>query len=118
MKKIYLAIPYTGMQELSFKTANKVAAKLMKKGYLVYSPISHSHPIATQENLPKTWEYWEDVDTEFLKWCDYLYVVTLDGWKEGVGVQAEIRIAKACGKQIVYYLPKEENNETRNNKNR
>ena len=103
MEKIYLAIPYTGMQEKSFKMANKVAAILMKQGKAVYSPISQSHPIALQEGLPTTWEYWKDVDIEFLKWCDTMFLVTMDGWEKGVGVQAEIKIAHELNKPIIYY---------------
>ena len=43
--KIYLAIPYTGIEEESFNIANKVAARLIEDGHIVVSPISHSHSI-------------------------------------------------------------------------
>jgi len=104
MEKIYLAIPYTGLQELSFKTANKVAAKLMRKGKAVYSPISHSHTIALQEDLPTTWEWWMKIDIEFIQWCDVLYVVTLPGWDKSPGVAEEIEIATRLNKPIIYYV--------------
>ena len=53
--KIYLAIPYSGMAEESFRIANEVSAKLMNEGHIVFSPISHSHPIAIAHNLPTDW---------------------------------------------------------------
>ncbi len=49
MEKIYLATPYTdfdpAVRAARFFAVNKVAAHLMKKGFLVFSPISHTHPI-------------------------------------------------------------------------
>ena len=44
-KKIYLAIPYSGHIEKSFRLANEIAAELIQKGFIVFSPISMSHPI-------------------------------------------------------------------------
>lgn len=102
MEKIYLAIPYSGMAEHSFKTANKVAAELMNLGFIVFSPISHSHPIASQCSVPGDWSYWEKFDTEFLKWCDKVIVVKLKGWEKSKGVAAEISIANDLNKPVEY----------------
>ena len=44
-KKIYLAIPFSGIEEKSFKAATEIAGLLISKGYIVFSPITHSHPI-------------------------------------------------------------------------
>lgn len=107
MKKVYIAIPYKGLEEKSFKVTNGVAHKLMNEGYVVYSPISHNHPIVMQEGLPKGWDYWEKHDTAFIKWCDILFVCKLDGWEESVGVQTEIKIAKKLKKEIKYIEKKE-----------
>lgn len=104
-QKIYLAIPYSGMEEESFKIANETAAELMIEGHIVYSPISHNHPIAKERGLPTGWEYWAAFDEEFIKWCDELYVINIgeDGHKlieKSKGCQAEIKIAKKLGKEI------------------
>jgi len=101
--KIYLAIPYTGQEEYSFQIANHAAGKLMGIGFIVYSPISHTHPIAMECNLPTDWEYWKNIDISFLKWCDVVHVICLHGWKESKGVQAEIKIARVLGKEIIYH---------------
>jgi hypothetical protein len=101
MKKIYLAIPYSSIDhELSFRVANKKTAELMNSGYIVYSPISHSHIIAKDHDLPKGWEFWKRIDREFITWSDELWVIKLKGWKESSGVQAEIMIALEMGKTI------------------
>lgn len=105
MSKIYLAVPYSGTDEQRqerFEKVNKVAAKLMKEGHIVFSPISHNHPIATECGLPMGWNYWKNHDTSFIKWCDILCILTLDGWAESVGIKAEIKIAATYAKQVIY----------------
>ncbi len=106
MKKIYLATPYSHKDFVvmlhRFHQVNKAAASLMKEGDLVYSPISHTHPIALAGDLPKGWDYWEAYDLTFIEWADELYVLMQPGWKESVGVTAEIKIAKSMGKPVIY----------------
>jgi hypothetical protein len=58
------------MEQESFDLANKVSAKLMNEGYIVFSPISHSHPIAESQKLPGTWDFWQKFDEAFIEWCD------------------------------------------------
>lgn len=100
--KIYLAIPYTGMEEYSFITANRVAGRLMNEGHLVFSPISHTHPIAVECDLPKGYDFWKDYDTTFIEWCDELHVVSLIGWSRSKGVTSEIEIAEGLDKPVHY----------------
>lgn len=105
--KIYLAIPYTGMEEKSYDKANEVAAYLIINKHIVFSPITHNHPLRLEnDDVPGTWEFWEKYDRAFLEWCDALCVVRLEGWKKSVGVQAEIKIAKELGKPIFHLFEK------------
>ena len=53
--KIYLAIPYSGIEEESFAVANKITAHLMYQGHIVFSPISMNHMIAKEYGLPTSW---------------------------------------------------------------
>ena len=102
--KIYLAIPYTGKENESFRVANLVAGMLMNQGHVVFSPISHSHHIAIQGGLSLGWSFWKKQDESFIGWCDELYVVKLKGFEKSKGVNAEIEIASRLGKPIRYVL--------------
>lgn len=105
MSKIYLAVPYSGtdkQRQERFEKVNKVAVKLMEQGNIVYSPITHSHPLTEQCGLPKGWEYWKNHNTSFIKWCDELYILILDGWEESVDIKAEIKIAATYEKKVKY----------------
>lgn len=106
---IYLATPYShpdpAVREMRFREACRHAAFLMRAGQVVFSPIAHTHPIATQNGLPGGWDYWRRVDSEFLLRCDGLTVVQMDGWKESKGVAAEISLAKTYGVPVAFMRP-------------
>ncbi len=87
---------------LRFKQVNKAAGELMSERKHVFSPISHTHPIAEETSLPLGWDYWEQYDRRFIEMCDEMYILMLDGWEDSIGVQAEIKIAKELGKKITY----------------
>ena len=107
MSKIYLAIPYSGLEEESFAVVNKIAAKLMAEGHIVFSPISHTHPIALAGDLPKGWDYWKKFDETFIDWCEILYIVVMKNQgferiRDSVGVNAEHVMALNQGKRILH----------------
>ena len=108
---VYLATPYSHPNPIvrneRFLAANKTAAELLQHGIHVFSPISHTHPIALAGNLPTHWEFWEAYDRAFLSHCKALLVLTLPGWKESKGVSSEIAIAKSLGIPINYIAPNE-----------
>ncbi len=105
---IYLASPYSHddalVRETRFRMVCRVAARLMRHGEQVFSPIAHTHPIA-EFGLPKGWEYWEEFDRWFIERCDEVVVLMIDGWKTSRGVRAEIILAKEFGKLIRYMDP-------------
>ncbi len=106
---IYLASPYSHadasvMQE-RFETICGVAARLMRDGVHLYSPIAHTHPIAVKGELPRGWEFWEQYDRKLLGACDEIWVCTLDGWRESKGVAAEIKIAEELGLPVRLVAP-------------
>ena len=106
MEKIYLATPYTHtdrkVMNYRFKKINYIAGMLMKKNIAVFSPISHTHPIAVAYGLPKCWEFWKKYDSLFIGWCDELWVYTANGWKESIGVEEEIKLAYKMDKVVRY----------------
>jgi hypothetical protein len=91
---IYLSIPYTGQEYLSFRISCAIAAKLMQQGYIVFSPIAHSHPIAKYGGINhRDHAFWLKQDLEMLRLCDELWLIKLHGWEESEGVAVEIKTA-------------------------
>ena len=109
MSLVYLATPYSHndalIREHRFRVVNRVAADLMRRGVHVYSPISHTHPIAEAGDLPKGWEFWEQYDRSVLSVCVRMIVLKQDGWEESRGVTEEIRISRDIGLPIHYMDP-------------
>ncbi len=105
---IYLASPYSHpdptVRERRFREACRAAAQFMRTGQAVFSPIAHGHCICTY-GLPTDWRFWEPFDRHQLARCDEVVVLTLDGWRESVGVQSEIRIAAEYGIPVRYVAP-------------
>jgi hypothetical protein len=105
---IYLASPYThpepAVREARFRAVCRAAARLMRGGQHIFSPIAASHPL-TAYGLPGHWEYWEAYDTAMIGACGGLIVYTLPGWEESKGVGAEIRIAQRRGLEPSYLGP-------------
>jgi hypothetical protein len=102
----YLACPYShpdrAVRVARFDAANRAAGKLMREGHHVFSPISHTHPIAEVADLPLGWEFWEGFDRAYLAHSWRVVVLMLDGWRESKGVTAEICIANEQGLPIEY----------------
>ena len=76
---IYLAIPYTWNAMESFDVVNKVAGDLMKRGYIVFSPISHSHPISQHlgQNIQFDYDFWINQDLPILRMCSKLIFIVV-----------------------------------------
>lgn len=104
----YLASPYShldpAVREERYQAACRAAAALLRAGRLVFSPIAHSHPLVAY-GLPADWSFWQRYDRELLARCDEVLVLMLAGWRESVGVQEEIRIARELGKPVRYLAP-------------
>jgi|GEM_PF-973781 len=102
--RIYLAIPYTGMHTLSFNVSAFVAGQLLATGtYDVYSPITHSHPIAGAYPQTQQEELWLPLDESVIEsWADEVWVVCLPGWQLSKGVAREIERARALDKPVHY----------------
>lgn len=105
----YLACPYShpdrAVRVARFNAVNVVAGQLMRQGHLVFSPISHTHPIAEAGGLPLGWDFWAAFDRAYLEASRGLIVLRLDGWRESVGVTAEIALAAELGIPVSYIDP-------------
>ena len=109
---IYLASPYSHPEVMirrqRFHAACRAAAALLASGLTVFSPIVHGHPLV-DHGLPTDWPFWERFDRDHMTRCDEVVVLMLDGWRESVGVAAEIRIAGELGKPVRYLAPGDAN---------
>ena len=109
MKKIYLASPYSHIVEAicndRFRAACKTAAKLMRNGYNVFSPIAHNHMVAQYIGNHLDHDFWLNQDLSFLdNWADEMWVLMIDGYQESEGIAAEIMHAEKIGLPVKYIL--------------
>jgi len=109
MKKIYLACCYTHedprVMDDRAEQIMKKAAELIREGYFVFSPITHSHEMAKQYDLPTTFEYWAAANHSMIDWCDTVAVLKLEGWEDSRGVDDEIRYAHLKHKKVILIKP-------------
>ncbi len=102
---IYLASPYSHphaiVRERRFQAACRATSRLIAARLAVFSPIVFGHPLANH-GLPTDWSFWEPFDREHLRRCDEVVVLTLEGWRESVGIAAELKIAADLGMPIAY----------------
>lgn len=107
---IYIACPYShpdpAVRRARFDAVTRLGAKLSREGKVVFSPLTHSHPMA-EYGLPAGWDYWERADREFLAACSDMIVYCLPGWTDSVGVKAEIDYMLDAGRPIAFYLEEE-----------
>ena len=105
----YLATPYTKYPagiEQAFVDAAACAARLLKAGVKVYSPIAHTHPLAIHGGLdPLDHSIWLPFDQAMMDAADALIVAHLPGWNESFGVAHEIDFFAKAGKPIVHIHP-------------
>lgn len=105
----YLATPYSkfpGGIDAAFREAASLAARLLGAGYVVYSPVTHTHPIAVHGGLdPLAHELWLPFDEAMMRVCDALLVAMLPGWNESCGIRQEIDWFDKAGKPIYLLKP-------------
>jgi hypothetical protein len=106
MRYTYLACPYShpdfAVREQRYRDVTECAARLMVSDDLVvYSPISHSHPIAPFMPV-QPHGFWMRQCMPFLSHADELLVLRLPGWDKSRGVKEEIMIANLLGIPVNY----------------
>lgn len=111
-KKIYLCHPYSHpdseVMHQRFLSANDLAARLIRAGHVVFSPISHSVPIADEMGNHKDHDYWLIQDLVFVEWANEIWVPLVDGWCDSHGIAREEARAYVLDKPIVYFVPEGE----------
>lgn len=108
---VYLASPYskypardgmTGL-EVAFRDISKIAAKLLRLGLRVYSPIAHTHPIAVYGNVDALdHSIWLPFDQAIMEKSDAMLVAKMETWQISTGIKHEIDFFTEAGKPIFY----------------
>ena len=105
----YLAHPYTAdtADEISRNvvSADTIAARLINKGYHIYSPISHTHHmhlIGASLGFWKVseWKMWMELDHEFIKHCRG--IIMSPNWSRSKGCRIELETFEDNDKEILF----------------
>lgn len=106
MKLWYLGSPYSRYRhgpDKAYERISHQAAILLKAGVNVFSPIAHSHSLASHGDLdPVDHELWMKADKPYMDKCDGLVVCMMEGWDESKGINHEIEYFTTTGKPVVY----------------
>lgn len=109
-KLIYLSSPYTLYKpgpNSACRDVCVVAARLMREGLCVISPIAHSHMIAAVTDLdPFDEAFWAYQDAPLQSACDAMVVVKMRGWEQSKGVSSEIAHAVLTKQPLLSLDPK------------
>lgn len=110
MEVVYLACPYVhenpAIMDYRVKQATEKAAELMLQGYNVFSPLTHSDPIADEldDETRFNHDFWLSRDIQLIQRCvDEIHVLCLEGWEESKGVGMELDEARRLGLNVVYH---------------
>lgn len=105
----YMAVPYSAAPyglSCAAHDADKHAAHLIKMGFVIFSPISHSHPIARVGGIdPRSHELWMAQNDRFMHACSGMIAVKLPGWKSSIGMALEAEYFQRARKPIVEMEP-------------
>jgi len=102
-KVYYVAHPYTANGDVSIEDNLRLCAercnKLLDLGYVIISPITHSHQLHILQE--RSHEFWLEQDFALLKHCDG--IILCPGWEKSLGCQMEITYALPLGLEILFY---------------
>lgn len=98
MDYYFISLPYSHKQqeviEQRVKLMCQVDSFLNSKGILTISPI-HKHLLFMNgSSLPNDWDFWKNLSLSLLSKSTGMILLQMEGWKDSIGVQAEIEFAK------------------------
>jgi hypothetical protein len=105
---IYLACPYTDKDPTvrlrRFELATAAAATLVRRGLVVFSPITMTHPmdVALSSDSTLGSNFWVEFDEAFMDKCSEMIVLQIEGWEQSSGIKREIECFKNAGKPISF----------------
>jgi hypothetical protein len=81
---------------------------MIEAGYIVYSPLTMTHPIDIQMSADGETQgssFWVAFDEAFMQHCAAIVVLTTPGWQESRGVEREIAFFEQHARPVVYADP-------------
>lgn len=110
---IYLAGPYTDpdpeVRAARAHDATIASARLIEQGYIVYSPLTMTHPIDVQmsaDGETQGSDYWVAFDEAFMEHCAAIVVLMTSGWAQSRGVAREVGFFEQRARHIIYADPR------------
>ena len=80
---------------------------MLMEGKYPYSPIIHCHSMSFKYDLPKDYDFWQNIDRNAIEHCSEVYVLTMEdsfgNWRDSKGISDEISFAESIGKKITYF---------------
>ena len=105
----YLASPYShanpGIMYQRYRAVLTAQAWLLDQDVYTYGPIASCHYLHDRFKVRGDHEFWKDFNRRMLSRMNEIIVLTLEGWEDSVGVQAEREMARTYGKRTVLLPP-------------
>lgn len=105
MSQESLAKKMPELLEYRYRSVMHYVANRMERaedGESYFSPILYTHNIARIYSLPKTFEWWAEMNHRYLDVCSEVHVLKMDCWEDSLGVRGEIDYAVKKGISIKY----------------
>lgn len=77
-------------------------SEFLKELKVVFSPITHCHPIALAHEMPKRWDFWAQIDLGYIDVSEEVWVLKMPHWEQSTGISAEIAHAESKGIPVKY----------------
>ncbi|MCK9604059.1 MAG: DUF1937 family protein [Candidatus Omnitrophica bacterium] len=92
---IYLASPFSDptpqVREERFHLAAAAMGRLIAAGFFIISPVVATYPLAGGRWEFEVWSRW---CLSLVDRSDLLWILPLNGWRESVGIRAEVALAR------------------------
>ena len=106
VKKIIVVCPYNTpdveLKKRRVKTLGIYCAKLFREGNIPVSALLSGLAFAEHGELPTDTMTWANFSKLYIRGCDEMHVLQLEGYLNSTGVQLEIAEAMEKGIKIVY----------------
>jgi hypothetical protein len=106
VKKIIVVGPYNNhdveLKMARVRTIGKYCGELFNQGHIPVSALLSGLAFAEHAKLPTDTMTWSNFSKKYIKGCDEMHVLQLEGYLNSTGVQLEIAEAMELGIKILY----------------